>query len=106
MKERYFNVLKGLAKEYSLTLTAWDKEYTPEASKGQIIVSSAYDPGLDPAPISPTDVSVAGWKLFAGTNRGMWASRPEVSQDGSVVDLPEGEDLVMAPFMSSGVSLD
>jgi hypothetical protein len=32
----------------------------------------------------------------------MWASRPEVSDDGTIVELPQGEDLVMAPFFTTG----
>lgn len=40
---------------------------------------------------------------MAGTARGMWASRKEVSEDGKIVELEAGDDLIMAPFMSTGV---
>lgn len=100
-----YHTLLPIAKQYHLAITGLGFTYTPkDAVKGHIFIDEAYEHGHDPAPISPTDLATPAWRLLAGTSRGVWASRPEVSEDGRVVELKEGGDLVMAPFMSTGVS--
>ncbi len=71
----------------------------------KVILSNAFGYYTDPAPISPTDATDldSAYTVMASTARGMWASRPEVSEDGEIVELGPGEVLVMAPFMSTGV---
>lgn len=83
------------------------RSFTPKSAhaarnQGHITLSSAFEVGHGPAPISPTDLGSAAWRVLAGTSRGVWASRPAVSKDGSLVHLDEKDELVMSPFMSTG----
>lgn len=104
--EHVFATLKPVAEKLGLSMEGYGKKYTPAGGKaaGHIALSDAFEDGLDPAPISSTSLDNAAWRVLAGTSRGVWASRPEVSKDGKMVDLPSGEDLIMAPYMSTGVS--
>jgi len=92
------------AKKLNLGLEGFGFNYTPKSPSGKITLGTT-DPSLDPAPITPTGPDDVPYQLLGSTARGMWASRPAVSKDGQVVALAKGDDLVMAPFMSSGVGL-
>ena len=102
--QHVWDTLLPVAKTYNLAMSGFDQSFTPESAAGHIYLSEAYEHGHGPAPISPTDLGKAAWRAFAGTARGVWASRPEVSEDGRVVDLNEEDELIMAPYMSTGVS--
>ncbi len=100
-----YDTLLPLAKTLNLAISGFGESHTPSSTaRGHIHLSEAYEHGHGPAPISPTDLGTEAWKVLAGTSRGMWASRPEVSEDGRVVQLEEEDELVMAPYMGTGVS--
>ncbi|ORY30169.1 putative carboxypeptidase s precursor [Naematelia encephala] len=104
LHEQIFATLLPTVKEYKLSLDGFGRSFTPtEKAAGHVSLTGAFgDNTLNPAPISPTDMGSAAWRLLAGTSRGMWASRPEVSTNGEIVELAVGDDLVMAPFMATG----
>ncbi|GFZ45301.1 hypothetical protein JCM24511_03027 [Saitozyma sp. JCM 24511] len=98
-----FNTILPVAKDLGLGISGLGQSYTPKGTlRGHIILGDAFEPAHEPAPISPTDLGTAAWRVLAGTSRGVWASRPEVSKDGKMVDLPEKEELIMAPYMGTG----
>ncbi|ORY31378.1 hypothetical protein BCR39DRAFT_526354 [Naematelia encephala] len=97
-----YDTILPIADEFHLAITGLGFEYTPKASRGHIFIGPAYDEGLGPAPISPTDLDTAAWRWLAGTSRGVWASRPEVSEDGRMIDLKPADELIMSPYMSTG----
>ncbi|WVQ80719.1 hypothetical protein IAT38_002824 [Cryptococcus sp. DSM 104549] len=102
---RLFHTLLPVAASLSLSLSGFDHSYTPPPStttRAHVSLSPAFENGLEPAPISPTDLGTPAWKILAGTSRGVWASRKAVSDDGRVVELDEQESLVMAPGMGTG----
>jgi hypothetical protein len=100
-----WETLLPVAKEYNLAMSGLGMSFTPEkGAKGQIYLSQAFEKGHEHAPLTPTDLGTAAWRLVAGTSRGMWASRREVSPDGRLVELKEEDELIMAPYMSTGVS--
>ncbi|ORY32180.1 putative carboxypeptidase s precursor [Naematelia encephala] len=101
VEAKLVETLTPLAKTYNLTLTGPDGKDAVTGGKGRISLSDGGRYG-DPAPISPFDVSDPVWDVLAGTSRGVWASRREISPDGKLLDLEAGKDLVMAPFMSTG----
>ena len=87
-------------------MIGFGKSYNPSGNaKGHIYLSEAFEHGHGPAPISPTRLETEAWKVLAGTSRGVWASRPGVSEDGRIVKLDEKDELVMAPYMGTGVSI-
>jgi Gly-Xaa carboxypeptidase len=104
--EHIYNTLLPAAKSLNLAITGFGESHIPSKTpRGHIFLSEAYEHGHGPAPISPTDLGTEAWKVLAGTARGMWASRPEVSEDGSIMQLDEEDELVMTPYMGTGVSL-
>lgn len=109
LEERIVKTLLPVIKAYNLTLIGFDDDVLHHGiPSSKVLLSSGGGQGkyLDPAPISPTDATDprSSWTLLSSTARGVWASRPEVSVDGSLVELRAGDDLVVAPYMSTGVS--
>ena len=108
LEARTVHTLLPVAKAYNLTLIDFSGEPRHHGNpNAKVILTNAYGYYTDPAPISPTDQrdSNSAYTVLASTARGMWASRREVSADGEMVSLAPGDDLVMAPFMSTGVRL-
>ena len=106
LQAKTIHTLMPIIKSYNLTLVGFDGKIVKHGNpSAKVMLSNAYGYYTDPAPISPTDASDpdSAWTIMASTARGMWASRPAVSADGGMVHLGKGEDLVMAPFMSTGV---
>ncbi|ORX40185.1 putative carboxypeptidase s precursor [Kockovaella imperatae] len=103
VQKHIIQTLRPIAEQLDLTLSAWGQEYHPKGeTRGTVYLSDAYEVPHGPAPITPTSMDNAAWRVFAGTSRGMWASRAEVSEDGSMVHLEEDDQLVVAPFMGTG----
>ncbi|ORX35361.1 putative carboxypeptidase s precursor [Kockovaella imperatae] len=105
LEERVIDIFLPIVKSYNLTLVGFDGKAVHHGNPhSRVLLDNAYGYYTDPAPISPTDASDAdsAWTVMAGTARGMWASRPQVSKDGSIVDLEPGKDLIISPFMSTG----
>ena len=97
-----------IAKEFNLTMVGFDGKTVHHGNPSiRVSLENAYGYYTDPAPISPTDATDpdSSWTIMASTARGMWASRKEVSKDGEMVKLEDGKELIMAPFMSTGVSI-
>lgn len=108
LEQQTIKTLLPVVKSYNLTLVGFDgKTVFHGAPFSKVILNSAYGYYTDPSPRSPTDASdpKSAYTILASTARGMWASRKAVSADGEIVELESGKDLVMAPFMSTGVSL-
>ncbi|WVQ75706.1 hypothetical protein IAR50_005336 [Cryptococcus sp. DSM 104548] len=103
---RLLHLLTPLAQTYNLSLSL-NSSSTPSSGPivkggaGQIILDDGGRIG-EAAPISPFDIDNGVWDVFAGTARGVWASRREVSEDGSLVHLHAGKDLVVTPFLPLG----
>ena len=97
--------MKPVAKEYNLAIAGWeDYNFSPSDKPwGVIHLKDAFEISHGPAPITPTTLETPAWRVFAGTGRGMWASRAEISEDGSMVDLAGDEEMIFAPFMGTGV---
>ncbi|ODN76459.1 hypothetical protein L198_08054 [Cryptococcus wingfieldii CBS 7118] len=105
---RLLHLLAPLAQTYnlSLSLNSSSSSISPlkpvvKGGAGEIILDDGGRIG-EAAPISPFDINNGVWDVFAGTARGVWASRKEVSEDGSVVELGAGDDLVVTPFLPLG----
>jgi Gly-Xaa carboxypeptidase len=107
LESQTIHTLLPVCKEYNLTLIGFDGKVTFQGNpSARVVLENEYGYYTDPAPISPTDASDpnSAYTVMASTARGMWASRNAVSVNGEMVDLKAGDDLVMAPFMSTGVS--
>ncbi|KAK8858509.1 hypothetical protein IAR55_002736 [Kwoniella newhampshirensis] len=105
LSDRIFSILQPKAEELDLSISGLGHSWSPPSDtfvRGSVSLTPAFEAGLNPAPISPTDLGSPAWRVLAGTSRGVWASRPEVSADGEMVQLEDEEALIMAPFMSTG----
>ena len=102
LERRTLEFLAAVARDYDLGIVDFAKETVLNGSHGTIILSNAFGYYTEPAKWSPWEGPE--WDMLAGTARGVWSSRPAVSPEGVVVDLPDGEDLIMAPFLTTGVS--
>ncbi|WWD19722.1 hypothetical protein CI109_104186 [Kwoniella shandongensis] len=103
LQERTISMLLPIVKQYNLTLIGFDNEVVHSGSPtSKVLLENAYGYYTDPAPHSPVTVEDPSWRVLAGTARGVWASRKEVSEDGKIVELEQGEDLIVAPLMSTG----
>lgn len=68
-------------------------EYDLSASPvGTLILDTAYNSTLNPAPISPFTVESAAWRVLSQASKAVWATRPDA----------DGTELYMAPLMSTG----
>ncbi|KAH9066865.1 hypothetical protein EDB87DRAFT_1678703 [Lactarius vividus] len=63
------NILKHLADEFNLSFTAFGLDVTPDGapSAGKLTLTDAWESGLEPAPVTPTDEDSAPWRLLSGT---------------------------------------
>ncbi|WVR07608.1 hypothetical protein IAU60_004650 [Kwoniella sp. DSM 27419] len=103
LQDRIVSILMPVVKSYNLTLVDFDHQTVFEGSpNSKVSLDIAFGYYTDPAPHSPTSLEDPAWRVLAGTTRGVWASRKEVSEDGEIVELAPGKDLVMAPYMSTG----
>ncbi|WWD03733.1 hypothetical protein V865_001789 [Kwoniella europaea PYCC6329] len=103
LQSRIESLLLPIAETYNLTLNGFDGTTVFSGSpNSKVDLDLAFGYFTDPAPHSPVTLDDPAWNVLAGTSRGVWASRKEVSKDGKIVELDKGKDLVMAPFMSTG----
>ena len=106
LESQTIHTLLPLVKSYNLTLIDFSGKSVHHGNPdAKVYLKTSEGAITDPAPISPTDATDpdSAWTVMESTARGMWASRPAVSGNGEMVELGSGEDLVMAPFMSTGV---
>ncbi|TXT13297.1 hypothetical protein VHUM_00664 [Vanrija humicola] len=102
LKARIWHTLLPTAKELGLAVVGFGRSYTPDKPRGTVYLeSSRLSQDLEPAPITDTTLANPAWRVFAGTARGLWASRQEIS-NGTLVDLAPEDELIMAPFMTTG----
>ncbi|OCF30619.1 hypothetical protein I316_07747 [Kwoniella heveanensis BCC8398] len=104
LESQIYNVLLPRAQTLNLSISGFGQSWSPSSeARGHVQLGTAGNKGgLDPAPITPTGLGVGAWELLAGTSRGVWASRPEVSEDGRIAELGEGDDLTFAPYLGTG----
>ncbi|ORY35808.1 putative carboxypeptidase s precursor [Naematelia encephala] len=105
LESRTIHTLLPVASKLNLTLIDFKGKVVHDGNPtSRVILSEAFGYYTDPAPISPTDSTDedSAYTVMASTARGMWASRRDVSPDGSIVQLDEEDELIMAPFMSTG----
>ncbi|ODO07743.1 hypothetical protein I350_03319 [Cryptococcus amylolentus CBS 6273] len=103
LQARTISLLKPVCQQYNITLIGFDGETVFSGTPStKVALDVAFGYFTDPSPHSPVSVEDPAWRVLAGTTRGVWASRSEVSEDGTIVELGHGEDIVMAPFMTTG----
>lgn len=81
IEHKVAGIAKGVAKKYNLTLHAFEGKESPRS-----ITLSSTDHTLEPAPITPTDVSVVSpYSILSGTTRALY-----------------GKDIIVAPALMTG----
>ncbi|KAH9167378.1 hypothetical protein EDB89DRAFT_2125443 [Lactarius sanguifluus] len=76
VQQRDTDILKHLAKEFNLSFTAFGSDITPNGAPtaGKLTLTDAWESGLEPAPVTPTDEDSAPWRLLSGTIKATYNS--------------------------------
>ncbi|KAH9074826.1 hypothetical protein EDB83DRAFT_2312331 [Lactarius deliciosus] len=74
VQQRDTDILKHLAKEFNLSFTAFGSDITPTGAPtaGKLTLADAWESGLEPAPVTPTDEDSAPWQLLSGTIKAVY----------------------------------
>jgi Gly-Xaa carboxypeptidase len=81
-----------LASHYNLTFNAFGQNIGPDVpSSGTLTLSDAYIPGLEPAPVTPSDA--APYQLLSGTIKATYNSHRS---------LQGSDNIYVAPGMMTG----
>ncbi|KAJ8521566.1 hypothetical protein ONZ45_g1729 [Pleurotus djamor] len=79
-------LLKGLAKKFNLTYTAFGENIIQaDNSKGSLSLSDAWGTALEPAPKTPTDRNAAPFALLSGTIKATYNAHRSITGDNIVV---------------------
>lgn len=93
VQSRMTHTLKPIAKDHNLNFEAFGKKVIDEKdSAGTLVISTAWNSTLNPAPVSPFTIESPAWRVLSGTIRGVYASREGAGK----------EEIYMAPLMSTG----
>ncbi|KAL1729511.1 hypothetical protein EV714DRAFT_273565 [Schizophyllum commune] len=87
--------LAALADEFNLTYNAFDKQVSSEdaPSSGSLTLSAAFTTPLEPAPVTPTTLDSAPWRVLSGTIKTTFNAQRGI----------EGADnIIVAPGMGTG----
>jgi Gly-Xaa carboxypeptidase len=89
-------LLIHLAKTFNLTYSAFGARISEEGApaSGTLILSNAFDDGLEPAPITPTGADAAPYQLLSGTIKATYNTHR------SIVD--DADSVIVAPSIMSG----
>ncbi|KAH8996149.1 hypothetical protein EDB86DRAFT_3157955 [Lactarius hatsudake] len=95
VQRRDTDVLKHLANEFNLSFTAFGSDITPNGapSAGKLALTDAWESGLEPAPVTPTDEDSAPWQLLSGTIKATYNSHR---------GLEGGDNIFVSPGVMSG----
>lgn len=89
LQEQMIKVLTPLAKKLDLSFEAFGKNVFDSASaKGHIEMTEAFESGLEPAPISPHDISSPAWNLLSGSVKATWGTRKGAGKDTDIKMMP------------------
>ncbi|KAG9312990.1 hypothetical protein JVU11DRAFT_6428 [Chiua virens] len=90
-RERDARLLRSLAQEYNLSYTAFDVDMNWDQSApahGTLTLSTAFDSGLEPAPISPTDGDVMPYMVLSGSIKAAYNSHRSITGEDHVIVSP------------------
>lgn len=96
LQTRMAKILKPVAEEHNLAFEAFGDNILDDIKDkaGKLVIKAAWNSSLEPAPVSPYTTDSPAWRVLSGTIRGVYASRPGAK---------DGDEIYMAPFMSTGV---
>lgn len=89
-------LLKLLAREYDLSYTAFEDDMDGDMSatgRGTLTLSRAFESGLEPAPITPTEGDAEPYRQLSGSIKAAYNSHRGISGD---------EHIIVSPGMMSG----
>lgn len=87
--------LAALAEEFNLTYTAFDKQVSSEGapSSGSLTLSAAFTTPLEPAPVTPTTLDSAPWRVLSGTIKTTFNAQRGIKG---------ADNIIVAPGMGTG----
>ncbi|WVW85411.1 hypothetical protein I302_107449 [Kwoniella bestiolae CBS 10118] len=99
LKEHIAAVIAPAASKLNLSIEAFGKEINPAAGPkaGKVIVDTT-KLGIDPAPLSPFTLEDPAWRVFTGTAKGVYATRPEAYLE----EEEAKKEIFTVPALSTG----
>jgi Gly-Xaa carboxypeptidase len=89
LQEQLISVITPLAKKLDLSFEAFNQSIlSTDSHKGLIRMSQAFDSALEPAPISPHDISSPAWNLLSGSVKATYSSRKNPGDDTDIKMMP------------------
>ena len=90
MLQRDTHVLKHLAEEFNLTYTAFGLPISTQdgPAAGTLTLSEAWNTGLEPAPVTPSDEDSAPWRLFSGTIKATFNAHRDLDGPNNIFVSP------------------
>ncbi|WWC63504.1 uncharacterized protein I303_106107 [Kwoniella dejecticola CBS 10117] len=80
LKQQFTDAIAPTARTLNLSIQAFGEPVNAEVeqapSAGKVILAGTKI-GLDPSPITPYTLDNAAWRIFSGTAKGVYATRPE-----------------------------
>lgn len=90
-------LLKHLAKTFNLTYNAFGTQISEDGvpASGTLTLSSAFQTGLEPAPITPTGADAAPYQLLSGTIKATYNTHRSLA-------FNDADSVIVAPSIMSG----
>lgn len=89
LQEQLISIITPLAEKIGFSLNAFGKSIvTAKNSPGLIKMEEAFESALQPAPISPHDVSSPAWNLLSGSVKGTYGTRKGAGNKTEVTMAP------------------
>ncbi|KAI0295384.1 carboxypeptidase S [Multifurca ochricompacta] len=95
VQQRDTEILKGLAKDFNLTFTAFGSGISPQDSPtiGALTLTDAWGTALEPAPVTPHSEDSAPWQLLSGTIKATYNAHR---------GLEGADNIIVSPGIMSG----
>lgn len=90
-QERDARLLESLAREYNLSYTAFDVNMDGDVTtttRGTVTLSTAFESGLEPAPVTPTEGDAVPYRLLSGSIKAAYNSHRAISGDDHIIVSP------------------
>jgi Gly-Xaa carboxypeptidase len=89
--DRDARLLQPLAREYNLSYTAFDVDMDGDMEapgRGTVTLSTVFESGFEPAPITPTEGDAAPYQLLSGSIKAAYNSHRGISGDDHIIVSP------------------
>ncbi|WWC71375.1 uncharacterized protein I206_105330 [Kwoniella pini CBS 10737] len=99
LKQQFTDAIAPTARRLNLSIEAFGEEVDTFAgpSAGKVILAGAKI-GLEPSPITPYTLEDPAWRIFSGTAKGVYATRPEAY----LSEEEASKEIITVPAVGTG----